>query len=243
MEKYYFEEHEKTYQEIKRDNLEAWDQYHDPTLYNFENFMMRPFLERALEFINVTSTDSTVFEYGCGTGAGACFLANKGFTVDAIDISPTAIELAKSIALKRNLNINYTNKDLLEMTELNKEYDLILDNYCLQSLVTDGDRSKLYAIIKSGLKKSGYYIISSAMYDEQRSYGENTYYCGDTSIVYDRIISPGPYNETIMINNEWWKPKRRHLKTEALSEELKSNGFLILLQENGNIVCKKNDIR
>jgi len=239
MEKYYFEEHEKTYQEIKRDNLQAWDQYHDPTQYNFENFMMRPFLERALDFINVTSTGSNVFEYGCGTGAGACFLASKGYTVDAIDISPTAIELAKSIALKRNLNINYSNKDLLEMSGLNKEYDLILDNYCLQSIVTDGDRSKLYAIIKSGLKKSGYYIISSAMYDEQRFYGDDTYYNLDTGIVYNRIISPEQYNETIRINNEWWKPKRRHLKKEALSEELISNGFSILLQVDGNIVCKK----
>ncbi|SFM36098.1 Methyltransferase domain-containing protein [Paenibacillus sp. 1_12] len=240
MKKYYFEEHETTYQEIKKDNLEAWDQFHDPKQYNFENFMMRPFLERALELFNVNSTESKVFEYGCGTGTGACFLANRGFTVDAIDISPTAIELAKSMALDRNLKINYSNQDLLEMLELNKEYDLILDNYCLQSIVTDGDRSKLYSVVKSGLKKSGYYIISTAMYDELRSYDEDTYYCEDTGIVYDRIISPESYNEAVRINNEWWLPHRRHLKTEELSEELTRNGFSILLQENGNIVCRKN---
>ncbi|MED5017395.1 class I SAM-dependent methyltransferase [Paenibacillus chibensis] len=157
--------------------------------------MMKPFLERALEFINVISKESSAFEYGCGTGAGACFLADRGFNVDAIDISPTAIELAKNIAEKRNLKINYNNQDLLEMSRLNKEYDLILDNYCLQSIVTDGDRSKLYSIIKSGLKSSGYYIISTAMYNEGRSYGEDSYYCGDTGIVYDRTSSPEQYNE------------------------------------------------
>jgi hypothetical protein len=236
MKKYYFEEHEKTYQEIKRDHLDAWDQYHDPKQYNFDNFMMRPFLERALDLINVNSTESKVFEY-----AGACFLANRGFHVDAIDISPTAIELAKSMALERNLKIDYSNQDLLEMEELNKEYDLILDNYCLQSIVTDGDRSKLYSIVNSGLKKSGYYIISTAMYSDLRFYGEDSYYCGDTGIVYDRIISPEKYNEAIMINNEWWLPHRRHLKTEELWKELTRNGFSILLQEDGNIVCKKSE--
>ncbi|WP_442601789.1 hypothetical protein [Paenibacillus sp. KN14-4R] len=34
-------------------------------------------------------------------------MADRGFSVDAIDISPTAIELAISIANKRNLRINY----------------------------------------------------------------------------------------------------------------------------------------
>ncbi|NOU93265.1 methyltransferase domain-containing protein [Paenibacillus sp. LMG 31456] len=239
MKKYYYEEHEQTYQEIKRDNLHAWDQYHDPLNYNFDHFMMRPFLEKALDLIDVNATESRVFEYGCGTGTGACFLAEKGFTVDAIDISPTAIELAKSIALERNLKINYSNQDLLEMSELDKEYDLILDNYCLQSVVTDGDRSKLYSIIRSGLKRSGYYIIATAMYNESRFYGEDYYYCVETAMVYERVISPERYNDAVMINNEWWLPKRRHFKTEELRKELTSNGFSIVLQEEGNIVCKK----
>ncbi|WP_442601779.1 class I SAM-dependent methyltransferase [Paenibacillus sp. KN14-4R] len=239
MKKYYYEEHEKTYQEIKRDNLLAWDQYHDPVQYNFDHFMMKPFLERALEFIHVTSKASSVFEYGCGTGAGACFMTERGFHVDAIDISPTAIELAKSIAIERNLKINYSNQDLLEMSRLHKEYDLILDNYCLQSIVTDSDRSKLYSIIKSGLKSSGYYIIATAMFNEVRSYGADSYYCGDSGIVYERTPSPDQYNEAIRINNEWWIPKRRHLTKDQLREEITNNGFSILFQEDGNLVCMK----
>jgi SAM-dependent methyltransferase len=239
MKKYYYDEHETTYQEMKRDNLLAWDQYHEPDKYNFDNFMMRPFLAKALDLININPSESNVFEYGCGTGAGACFLASRGFTVDAIDISPTAIEIANSIALDRNLTINYSNQDLLEMTGLNKEYDLILDNYCLQSIVTNDDRSKLYSLIKSGLKESGYYIISSAMYNESRSYGDDTYYIEDTGIVYDRIISPEDSYEAVMINNKWWIPKRRHLQKEALREELIRNGFTVLFQEDGNIICKK----
>jgi len=39
-----------------------------------------------------------VLEYGCGTGAAACFLAAQGFRVDAVDLIPQAITLARRFA-------------------------------------------------------------------------------------------------------------------------------------------------
>lgn len=239
MNKYYYEEHEKTYLAIRDGNLEAWDQYHEPEQYNFDKFMMRPFLEEVIDLIKVNAKESEVFEYGCGTGTGACLLANKGYSVDAMDISPTAIEIAKAKALERNLKVNYTNQDILALSGMNKEYDIILDNYCLQSIVTDGDRSKLFSIVRSGLKKSGFYIIATAMYSESRVYPEDTYYCEDTGMVYERIVTPEHYTDAVMINKLWWLPHRRHLKPEELRAELTSNGFSILLQDGGNIVCTK----
>ncbi|MDF2921649.1 MAG: methyltransferase protein [Paenibacillaceae bacterium] len=237
--KYYFEEHENTYQEMKRDNILAWDQYHEPAKYNFDHFMMRSFLERALDIIQIFPDKSKAFEYGCGTGAGACFLAKRGFVVDAIDISPTAIELARSIAEERNLNINYSNRDLLELTEIDQEYDLILDNYCLQSIVTDCDRLKLYSLIKSAMKKNGYYIISTAIYNGNRVYSGDTYYCEETGVVYDRVTFSEQYPDAIFLNQSWWIPNRRHLRKEDLREELLAAGFIVLFQEEGNVICSK----
>lgn len=78
MKKYYYDEHEDTYQKMKTGNISAWDEFHDPTSYNFDNFMMRPFLEKAFSIINITESALQAFEYGCGTGAGACYLANRG---------------------------------------------------------------------------------------------------------------------------------------------------------------------
>jgi hypothetical protein len=78
------------------------------------------------------------------------------------------------------------------------------------------------------------------MYNESRAYGDDTYYNGDTGIVYDRIQSPGQYDDAVMIDNEWWLPHRRHFKEQALRDELTSNGFSILFQDGGNIICKKN---
>lgn len=240
MKKYYYDEHETTYQAMKTRNIKAWDEYHDPDGYSYENFMMRPFLEKALGMININSKIKKAFEYGCGTGAGANFLVQKGFLVDAIDISPTAISIAKEIALEQNININYCVEDLLTVPSLNHEYDLILDNYCLQSIVMNIDREKLFSIVRSGLKESGYYIIATAIFNESRSYlGDDCYYDEDSGIVYDRVSSDSQFEHVINYNGSYWIPNRRHLKKEKLREELLYAGFNVLYQEDGNLICKK----
>jgi hypothetical protein len=145
--------------------------------------------------------------------------------------------MANEIAATNGLVINFKVQDLLELSALDKKYDLILDNYCLQSIVTDDDRKKLFSIVSSGLKNSGYYIVSSAFYNETRSY-KNSYYCSDTGIAYDKIQDPESYDKATLINNEWWLPKRRHLKKDALKEEIQKAGFNVIFQEDGNFICK-----
>lgn len=201
--------------------------------------MMRPFLEKALEMIETDKSNKVAFEYGCGTGAGASFLAQKGYRVDAVDISPTAILIAEEIALERNLKIHYSVRDLLSIASLSQEYDIILDNYCLQSIVTDEDRKKLFSMVRTGLKESGYYIISSAIFNDTRSYaGDDCYYKEESGIVYDKVLSEEQFEDSIFINGSYWIPNRRHLKKEKLSEEITEAGFDIVYQDNGNIICK-----
>jgi len=113
---------------------------------------------------------------------------------------------------------------------------MILDNYCLQSIVTDADRQKLYKIVQSGLKDNGYYVLSSAMHDGSRDY-RNSYYGDQTGIVYDRVAAPEHHDQCVYIDHQWWQPKRRHLKKEVLRTELQQAGFQVIWQEDGNFIC------
>lgn len=80
---------------------------------------MRPILERTLPLLNFSVPQPRTLKYGgCGTGPGACFLAARGFQVDGIDISPTAIEIAKELAAQRRLKINYAVSDVCKLPSM-----------------------------------------------------------------------------------------------------------------------------
>ncbi len=64
-----------------------------------------------------------------GTGSGCIALALKKYldaSVDAIDISQEALEVARQNALKNNLEINFSKKNMED--DLTKKYDIIIAN-------------------------------------------------------------------------------------------------------------------
>lgn len=237
LKKYYYDEHDAIYRKMSEGTIRAWDEYFDPDAYSYDHFMMRPFLEQALERIAISGPVKAAFEYGCGTGAGASFLAQNGFSVDAVDLIPTAIAVARKIALERKLDIRYEVADIVTRDSLPARYDLILDNYCLQSIVTDRDRQQLFALVRSGLKETGYYVVSTAVYHESRSYDGDCYYDADSGIAYDKVSGDDLYEDAKSLNEACWIPNRRHIKPEKLKEELTGAGFKVLFQENGNVIC------
>ncbi|WP_170284580.1 class I SAM-dependent methyltransferase [Kribbella amoyensis] len=70
----------------------------------------------------------------CGGAREVRFLAERGFRVDGIDLIPDAIELARRFARERGVEVAFSVQDVCAMADepARKEYDLIVDSYCLQ---------------------------------------------------------------------------------------------------------------
>jgi 2-polyprenyl-3-methyl-5-hydroxy-6-metoxy-1,4-benzoquinol methylase len=259
--KYYYKEHILGYERIKAEGKESWNEIHGGV--GFENFSSRAFLEKVLSWLRFSVPTPTALEYGCGTGPGACFLAERGFRVDAIDLIPTAIEMAKQFAKDRNLDINYEVRDICELPHEGRKYDMIVDSYCLQCIVTDADRDEVFSAVRARLKTEGYYLVSTAMFDAGRfsrdqivdtetgitynRYGESRFLHPEgiidaqTGIVYEILEeSPAKYENAVKIDGVWYLPNRRHLKAPALRAELEVQGFNVLYQDSeygGNVIC------
>jgi 2-polyprenyl-3-methyl-5-hydroxy-6-metoxy-1,4-benzoquinol methylase len=67
-----------------------------------------------------------VLEVGCGDGVNSLFLSKQGCTVDAMDISDFALDVAKSSTNK----INFICDDFITTDKLVKKYDFIFDKGC-----------------------------------------------------------------------------------------------------------------
>ena len=65
-------------------------------------------------------------DVACGAGRNAIFLARQGYRVDAIDISPVGLELARQEAERLGLEINWIEQDLDQPCDFDTDYDLIV---------------------------------------------------------------------------------------------------------------------
>ncbi len=77
-----------------------------------------------------------VLDLACGTGGDAIFLASKGLSVDAWDISDTVVEKISAYACENNLAINAEARDINLSPPENETYDLItVAHYLERALV------------------------------------------------------------------------------------------------------------
>jgi tellurite methyltransferase len=65
-------------------------------------------------------------DVACGAGRNSLFLAEAGFTVDAIDISAEGLEIARAKADQKNLTINWIESDLDQSPSIDDQYELII---------------------------------------------------------------------------------------------------------------------
>jgi len=255
--KYYYAEHREGYERLKAEGKTAWAEIHGQE--GFDNFCSRAFLESVLPTLRFSDPEPTVLEYGCGTGPGACFLAERGFDVDAIDLVPSAIALAKEIAARRGLHIHFEVGDVCELPRNGKQYDLIVDSYCLQCIVLDDERQRVFSAVRSRLKRNGYYLVSTAILDQEHEemIGNRKTKDPNTGIVYTQY-GPGlidletgialrrfddeldEYSDTVSIAGQCYLPHRRHLRPSALTAELEAAGFTVTYRDAhhaGSIAC------
>lgn len=238
--RYYYAEHEAAYRRLRQKGKTKWGDLFEET-QGFEAFPNRDFLEYALPRLDLPSP-ADVLEYGCGTGPAACFLAARGFQVEAIDLIPEAITLARRFARERGVDISFGVQDVCALAKqpVSKRYDLIVDSFCLQSIVTDPDRVSLFAAVRARLKSEGYYLISTAMYEPERIYDAGFRYDPITGICYEQVRNGGSRADAVDIDGIWYLPHRRHLTPGALRDELARAGFRVLSQHGprtGDLIC------
>ena len=95
-----------------------------------------------------------------GAGTNAVYLAKKGFEVTGIDISQTAIKLAKKRAEEKGVSkkCEFFSGDVTEMKIPKNKYDFIFDRGCYHHISRE-DKPKFAKIISDALKGGKYFLI------------------------------------------------------------------------------------
>ncbi|MFL5340004.1 MAG: class I SAM-dependent methyltransferase [Gemmataceae bacterium] len=73
-------------------------------------------------------------ELGCGTGSNAVWLAQQGFEVTGIDISPTAIDRAKQRAAAAGVAVRFLAADVTRLQDLGTPFAFFFDRGCYHAV-------------------------------------------------------------------------------------------------------------
>lgn len=114
-----------------------------------------PFLKRSIRFL----PRGKALDIAAGEGRNAVFLAQRGFDVDAVDLSSVGLEKARILAKGMGVKIHTLVADLDTFEIETGRYDLIANFYYLNR--------RFIARIKKGLKQGGKIIFETYLIDHR----------------------------------------------------------------------------
>jgi len=224
----YYEADDQVFQKLRAAGKASWDEQSDPQA-SFERFVMRPFLEQSLAVMTEPLGGLFALEIGCGSGPISCFLAGRGLGVRGIDVSPTALEMARHNAAERGINVQFDLADICNMPEQPDRYDLIIDGHCLHYFVLDEHRRNALTAIHRLLKPGGLFLIETMISHAGLIVGAN-YRIDRRGVLSIKVDNPAGHEGVFTSGSEWFAPYRRLLTAEQVEAELRDAGFAIQSQ-------------
>ncbi len=118
------------YEKIESDRYEnMWHsmrgEFH-PEKTNYKSNIPSDELLDFILFLKKNKTTGTVLDLGCGNGRNSVELANNGFNVTGIDISQSALDLAKKNMIENKVIINLKKESVFSLKQKNK-YNVVID--------------------------------------------------------------------------------------------------------------------
>lgn len=227
MSKAYYEVHENAYQQLKEKGLVGWGGA--KTLGELGDSKTKEYLHEVARRFFPDCTGRTALDVGCGTGTTAFELIKMGFSVTGVDISSTAIEMARQFSKDLEVAAEFITSDLLFL-ELPQKFDLIYDSHCLHCIVLPGDRQRVFKAIKSHLKSGGLFVLDTMVFSEGMDLTEKI-----PSLKFDhdfilwhkttQTTGSGLHLDDL---GQMWQAQRRIYPASIILEEVKSAGFNVV---------------
>jgi len=169
-------------------------------------------------------------ELGCGTGPILRWLHRRGFTGLGVDVSATAISMARSQS--RGLGLSFRRADVCAAAPGKPgTFDLAVDGHCLHCIIDPADRCAFLENARRLLRKNGLFVVLSMcapanrrelarMFPGQRLIRRVVYVPSDRATGYEghRIIDGRPSMPTRYLAH--WR---------SILAEIKEAGFAVQL--------------
>lgn len=111
-----------------KESSHDWDENYQADLPPWETGQPSSELARVLEEEKITPCPA--FEFGCGSGVNAVWLAQQGFDVTAIDFNELAIGRAQRRAASAKVNVRFELENVLNLSQAYPPVPFFFDRGC-----------------------------------------------------------------------------------------------------------------
>ena len=171
-----------------------------------------------------------VVELGCGTAPILRLICKKNFTGLGIDVSKTAIQMARQQS--KGLNVRFKQADLCQRDIVKpRTFDIAIDGHCLHCITGPKDRKAFLKNTFKLLKTNGFFIVITMCSPIDRKLFAKLY--PDQKIIdykgYVPFNGSSAYSGGLKIKGKDYLPVRYFGHWKTILAEIKNAGFDIKL--------------
>lgn len=101
-----------------------------------------------------------VLDVGCGEAAVSLYLAERGYTTVGLDLSPTAIDLARREAERRGLtNASFEVADISSFTGYDGRFGTIVDSTLFHSIPVEAREGYQQSVARAAAPGASYFVL------------------------------------------------------------------------------------
>ncbi len=229
-----YEEHEIAYQRMRKEGVLVWGQKGSRTTVKSCRAETNNFLKDVLSQPWAPKS-GRVIELGCGTGPILRRICKRGFSGVGIDVSKTAIAMAREQS--KGLDIKFKQADVCNLNAKSfGKFDLVIDGLCLHCITDIKDRKAYLDNVFKILKDGGLFVLLTMCgpMDKKKFYEVCKGHKIVKKVVYVSFEDKS-YGKLSRFNGKSYLPTRYVGHWKDILREVSSAGFeLKLIRYNAN---------
>jgi ubiquinone/menaquinone biosynthesis C-methylase UbiE len=151
------------------DRTEHWNQRYETGSTPWDSGLPSAELRRVIAEAGIQPC--RVLELGCGTGTNAVLLAQLGFEVTAVDLSPLALEQAEAKAEQAGVEVAWTCGDVCSIERPDEAFPLVFDRGCFHCIRRDVSVDVILETLERVTAAGSQLIVFTGNANEQREHG------------------------------------------------------------------------